>query len=294
MSVMKSSKVKHGDTLVEVIIALAIFATLAVMAIHTMNVGMEQAERSLEITMARNEIDAQAEAIRFIQNNYVAEREHQEAKQQYSALWRKIVNTYTIAANGGHFKSEDYDINNQNIKTCNDAYDKQMGGSARNGANRQAFAINTRLLEPSTGLNKPPNAEPDPAHDYTRDLLPLILIDRAAKNGNEYILRPAKVYPRGIYSTLKLGYIDDTVLGGISMTDDTETTLAETQIYRKLQWLEGVWVVAVGGDNTNIIRSTNNFEFFDFYIRTCWQAVGLDAPSTLTTIVRLYNPEVIE
>ena len=82
MSVMKTSKVKHGDTLVEVIIALAIFATLAVMAIHTMNVGMEQAERSLEITMARNEIDAQAEAIRFIQNNYVAEREHQEAKQQ--------------------------------------------------------------------------------------------------------------------------------------------------------------------------------------------------------------------
>jgi len=78
------------------------------------------------------------------------------------------------------------------------------------------------------------------------------------------------------------------------MTDNTETTLAETQIYRKLQWLEGVWVVAVGGDNTDIIRSTNNFEFFDFYIRTCWQAVGLDAPSTLTTIVRLYNPEVIE
>lgn len=35
-------------------------------------------------------------------------------------------------------------------------------------------------------------------------------------------------------------------------------------------------------------------EFFDFHIRTCWYAPGVKRPSTIATIVRLYNPELTE
>ena len=106
-------------------------------------------------------------------------------------------------------------------------------------------------------------------------------------------MRPGSLYPRGVYSVLSLGHIDDAAIG-TSTDSDTEESLAETKIFRKAESIEGIWVVAVKGDTTAIVRAGDNAEYFDFYIRTCWQAVGLDAPSTLTTIIRLYNPEVIE
>lgn len=291
--VKKQAERKKGDTLIEVVIALSIFATLAVMAIHTMNSGMYQAERAVEITMARNEIDAQAEAIRFIQNNYVAEREYPEAKQQFSQLWKTIVDEYTL--DGSTFKTEDYDINAADIVTCNDAYDKQMGNRAPGAVDgKKAFAINTRLLEPSTALYDPDSLINDTTATYD-DLLSEILIDKSKRDsrGINYVLRASSLYPRGIYSVLTLGHIDDSTLGS-SANDDSDDSLAETKIYRKAESIEGIWVIAVKGDKTAIVRAGENAEYFDFYIRTCWHAVGLDAPSTLTTIIRLYNPEVIE
>ena len=293
MPVSKKTQRKKGDTLIEVVIALSIFASLAVMAIHTMNSGMYQAERAVEMSMARNEIDAQAEAIRFIQNNYVAEREYPAAKQQFSELWKTIVEDYTL--DGSTFKTEDYDINAEDVKTCNDAYEKQLGNRAPGGVDsKKAFAINTRLLEPSTALYDPDSLINDTTATYD-DLLNEILISKSKKDstGLQYVLRPASLYPRGIFSVLTLGHIDDSTLGSTT-NDDSDDSLAETKIYRKAESVEGIWVIAVKGDKTKIVRAGENAEYFDFYIRTCWQAVGLDAPSTLTTIIRLYNPEVIE
>lgn len=292
MSVMGTkSQRKKGDTLIEVVIALSIFATLAVMAIHTMNSGMYQAERAVEITMARNEIDAQAEAIRFIQNNYVAEREYPEAKQQYSNLWKTIIKDYTL--NSSSFNTADYDINASDVETCADAYRKQMGSRTGDAA-KKVFVINTRLLEPSTALYDPTSLVNDTSATYD-DLRNEILISKkkTSANGTDYVLRPGSLYPRGVYSVLSLGHIDDAAIG-TSTDSDTEESLAETKIFRKAESIEGIWVVAVKGDTTAIVRAGDNAEYFDFYIRTCWQAVGLDAPSTLTTIIRLYNPEVIE
>ena len=65
---------KTGDTLIEVMFAVAIFSMVAISAVAVMNSGMSNAQGTLESTMARNEIDAQAEALRFIQSSYVAER----------------------------------------------------------------------------------------------------------------------------------------------------------------------------------------------------------------------------
>ena len=121
----------------------------------------------------------------------------------------------------------------------------------------------------------------------------LKIINKSKKesNGQRYVLRPASLYPRGIFSVLSLGHIDDSSsLGPDDLDEDSEDSLAETKIYRKAEAIEGIWVIAVFSNQNDKNRS----EYFDFYIRTCWQAAGTTAPSTITTIMRLYNPEVIQ
>jgi type II secretory pathway pseudopilin PulG len=63
---------ERGDTIVEVLFAVAVFAMVAVGSLAIMNQGTATAERSLEITLVRQQIDAQAEAIRYIHESYVA------------------------------------------------------------------------------------------------------------------------------------------------------------------------------------------------------------------------------
>lgn len=61
-----------GDTIVEVLFAVVVFAMVAVGSMSIMNQGTATAERSLEVTLVRQQIDAQAEAIRYIHDAYVA------------------------------------------------------------------------------------------------------------------------------------------------------------------------------------------------------------------------------
>lgn len=56
---------QRGDTIVEVMVALAVFTLVAVGAVAIMNRGIAMTERSLEITLVREQIDAQAEILRF-------------------------------------------------------------------------------------------------------------------------------------------------------------------------------------------------------------------------------------
>lgn len=55
----------RGDTIVEVMVAFAVFTLVAVGAIVVMNRGVAMTERSLEITLVRQQIDAQAEILRY-------------------------------------------------------------------------------------------------------------------------------------------------------------------------------------------------------------------------------------
>lgn len=71
MRLIKRSN-QAGDTLIEVMFAFAIFALVAVGSLTIMNQGIAAAQRSLEITLVRAQMDAQAEAIRYIHQAYVA------------------------------------------------------------------------------------------------------------------------------------------------------------------------------------------------------------------------------
>lgn len=72
MKLTISRKPERGDTLIEVMFAFAIFALVAVGSITVMNQGIAAAQRSLEITLVRAQMDAQAEAIRYIHQAYVS------------------------------------------------------------------------------------------------------------------------------------------------------------------------------------------------------------------------------
>jgi type II secretory pathway pseudopilin PulG len=79
----------NGDTIVEVLFAITIFSLVAVGAMSIMNQGTMTVQRALEITLVRNEIDAQAEALRFLHESYIA-------APSTNSEWYKIINGKTV------------------------------------------------------------------------------------------------------------------------------------------------------------------------------------------------------
>ncbi len=61
-----------GDTLIEVLFAITIFSMVVVMSLTLMNQGTSASIRSLQITLVRQQMDSQAEALRFMSAAYVA------------------------------------------------------------------------------------------------------------------------------------------------------------------------------------------------------------------------------
>jgi prepilin-type N-terminal cleavage/methylation domain-containing protein len=93
---------QRGDTIIEVLIAVTVFAMVAVGAMSIMNQGTGTAQRSLEITQVRQQIDAQAEALRFVHQSYVAQFQRGAAPTGKAALWTEIMqNEKATASNFG-------------------------------------------------------------------------------------------------------------------------------------------------------------------------------------------------
>lgn len=100
----KLNDFRAGDTIVEVIFAITVFCMIAVIGMSLMNQGITTAQISLEVSLAREEINAQAEALRFIHNNYIAEMGRQESlpedsvHQQYTQLWKRVIEKSSTSA----------------------------------------------------------------------------------------------------------------------------------------------------------------------------------------------------
>lgn len=63
---------EKGDTLIEVLFAVTVFSLIIVTSLSIMNQGLASAQRSLEVTQVRQQIDGQAETLRFMHDSYVA------------------------------------------------------------------------------------------------------------------------------------------------------------------------------------------------------------------------------
>ncbi len=69
-----SSHLHRGDTIIEVMIAFTVFSMLAVGAMAVMNRGVSTAQDALETTLVRQQIDNQAETLRFLHQAYISDR----------------------------------------------------------------------------------------------------------------------------------------------------------------------------------------------------------------------------
>lgn len=64
---------ERGDTIVEVLFAITIFSLIVVLTLTLMNQGTAAARRTFEIAQVREQIDAQAETLRFLHESYITE-----------------------------------------------------------------------------------------------------------------------------------------------------------------------------------------------------------------------------
>ncbi len=62
---------QRGDTLIEVLLAFSIFSLVTVGALTLMNQGAALSQRSLEIGLVRQAVNAQAVTLRFLHDSYV-------------------------------------------------------------------------------------------------------------------------------------------------------------------------------------------------------------------------------
>lgn len=99
----------RGDTLIEVLFAISIFSLVAVGGLSIMNQGSATAQRALEITLVRNEIDSQAETLRFLNSSYIAA--YQPGVDDYSSIskpaqqWLNLVKNYATTDSVSKFGS---------------------------------------------------------------------------------------------------------------------------------------------------------------------------------------------
>lgn len=294
-SQLKHKTSRRGDTLIEVMLSISIFAMVALITINMMNDGINTAQRTLEAEMARNEIDGQSEALRFIHNNYVAERNMD--KSQFRLAWNRITERASLASSikDNEFNVEDgtttfFDINN--MESCEEAY---TGGDKSHLTKFKAFIVNPRLLIPNNygGGSVNTTTFSSEGIDYMKvgyeELLGKMLIyhnerDDQGKPLASKFATPS-LYPRIIYKKLKED--NDESADERSLSD-------MGNIYNEVERAEGIWINAVGNASRETSIDAKRSDYYDFYIRTCWHSAGTRVPSTITTVVRLYNPEVME
>lgn len=65
---------QQGDTIIEILLAITIFSLVAIGAITIMNQGTNSSQRALEITLVKQQIDSQADALRAIHQTEIAQK----------------------------------------------------------------------------------------------------------------------------------------------------------------------------------------------------------------------------
>ena len=256
-------KYKKGDTLIEVVLAVGIFSMVAVAIVAVMSGGTSSAQAALETTLAREEIDTQAEALRFIHSSYIASKNAKDKDTPIIKLWNAIASRAinlkdkTDAAKQAvtHFEPT----------SCQELY-RQVNPSDTYVDNTKSFIINPRKL----GDKNPTDAI-------------------VGFNNNQF--HEASTYPRLIYSNN-------------SNQNDDQSGLADTSsTYGNLYRAEGIYIVAVKDNETTSLYNTDKLDtervkhasaFYDFYIRTCWYGTDAEEPSTISTVIRLYDPDALK
>ena len=231
---------------------------IAIAITAVMSSGTSGAQASLETTLAREEIDSQAEALRFIQTAYAVDRD--AADKRFPGLWDQIKN-HAIKI-GDLNENHQEEILQYYPTSCKDLYNNSRIADA-------AFVINPRMLGTFTSE----------VENKTKGIKSVYISrkDQASK------FTTATTFPRLIYGLNK------------NSNEGNENNLIDSSTYSTLFHAEGIYIIAVkDADTTNLVNSTGNKSaYYDFYIRTCWYGTDATEPSTISTVIRLYDPDAI-
>jgi len=275
MHIRTKNTARRGDTLIEVVCAIVVFALVSVISLTLMNKGVSTAQASLEIIMARTEIDSQAEALRFIQSSYSAERQLPKERQNFVNIWRKITTHHDENAGdglGNGLAIRPDELQDFSASTCQPLYDDSGPQSLRNNS---SFITNTRFIIPS-GMGFDYSGF-DGSETYGELIKSMLVSSVDGLSRDKFVQAP--LHPRIVYTLAGTGG-DDSETGQLS---------DRGRPFRTIERIEGIWVIAVRGGRV----FDGQPEYFDFHIRTCWNAPGMTIASTIGTIVRIYNPDII-
>ena len=236
-----------GDTLIEVAIAIGIFSLVAITIVAVTTASTNSAQASLEVTLTREEIDAQAEALRFIHDSYTAGSQSEDASQnKYKSLWDEIKK-----------KAVDASVKNYNtVSDCKTIYGDSGNTVKTSGPNSgtKPFIINTHNLS-------------------TLDASKIVI-------SNSSIFKKTDSFPRIFYG------------GTESLYDQAESGSGNA-----IKSVDGLFIVAYQGGNTKIAQGdkvvNQKSTYYDFYIRACWMPPGSNRASTISTVVRLTDPDQV-
>ena len=244
-------KTKKGDTLIEVTIAIGIFSMVAIAIASVMNGGVSDAQTALETTLAREQIDSQAEALRFIHSSYINFKGYENKDNPYIALWLAIKNNATTNTN-------------YTPTSCDALYDKNIANSYIFGENRKAFIIDTdKLGELMNNLSGPSRTSSIPINN--------VVVNSVDK------FKPASTYPRLVYGTTE----DANNL--LSQSSGSNLLRAEGIYIVAIKDEKTTVIINESGQESKASA------FYDFYIRTCWYGAS-GGPSTISTVIRLNDP----
>lgn len=80
---------ERGDTIIEVLFAITIFALVSVGGLALMNKGALIAQSSLEINLVRDQVDAQADMLRYINHAYISS--YGSTESTATKFWKDIL-----------------------------------------------------------------------------------------------------------------------------------------------------------------------------------------------------------
>ena len=79
---------QSGDTIIEVLFAITIFSLVAVGGLSLMNQGTGMAQRALEVGLVRQQMDAQADMLRYLNSAYI---ETFDSGGVATDVWKRVV-----------------------------------------------------------------------------------------------------------------------------------------------------------------------------------------------------------
>ncbi len=280
---MKAKKTKatlYGDTIVEAVVAIAIYSIVAVLSLSLMSSGISTAQRNLESTMSRAVIDSESELLRYYYESYLASQSNKNDDARYAAIWKE-----KIKPKDDSDKVEPSELyyeepgSTEKYNTCDDLikHDKARLESIPGSGAISIYALSGRGALSTFKKNINYYGIGKMNNNTAYESLQLFGADQ---------IIAAPLYPRLTYKNMSISgntieiVPEDTAtdfLGGAGGKADGEEYYQSRVSYRA----EGVWIFPKRTDKG-----------YDFYVRTCWNPVGSNTPSTFMSVVRLYDAGV--